>query len=34
MNHFKVKIYENFEYNNKITTEKDLSIYKRLLENV
>tara|TARA_B100000519_G_scaffold5403_1_gene4922 strand:+ start:556 stop:1242 length:687 start_codon:yes stop_codon:yes gene_type:complete len=33
-NNFKIKIYENLEYNNKITTKKDLSIYKKLLKDV
>jgi len=30
-NNFKVKIFENLEYNNKITTKKDFDIYKKLL---
>ena len=33
-NKFKVKIYENLEYNNKITTKKDFDIYKKLLRYV
>lgn len=31
---FKIKLYENLEYNSKITTLKDLTIYKKLLKNV
>jgi len=33
-NNFKVKIFENLEYNNKITTKKDFDIYKKLLRHV
>ncbi|NSW88323.1 2-C-methyl-D-erythritol 4-phosphate cytidylyltransferase [bacterium] len=31
---YKIKLYENIEYNNKITTKKDLIIYKKLLSDV
>jgi len=33
-NNFRVKVYENLEYNNKITTRKDLEIYKKLIRDV
>ena len=33
-NGFEVRIFENNAYNNKITTKKDLEIYKLLLKNV
>ena len=33
-NNFKVKIFENLEYNNKITTKKDFDVYKKLLRYV
>ena len=31
---YKIKLYENIEYNNKITTKRDFIIYKKLLSNV
>ena len=33
-NRFKIKIYDNKEFNMKITTKEDLKIYKQLLRNV
>jgi len=33
-NGFRVRIFENNQYNNKITTKKDLEIYKLLFKNV
>ena len=33
-NNFRIKVYENLEYNNKITTRKDLEIYKNWIRDV
>ena len=33
-NGYKIKFYENLEYNNKITTKKDMAVYKKLLIDV